>query len=60
MIRRLFAYEMMKFSGSPSASRERYYDQFSKGKVKVGPVLLTEHQAMKMYWVSRGIAPFII
>jgi hypothetical protein len=32
-----------------------------KGKGKVVPVLfLTEHHAMKAYWGSGGIAPFIL
>jgi hypothetical protein len=29
-------------------------------KGKVVPVLLTEHDAMKAYWVSVGVAPFIL
>jgi hypothetical protein len=29
-------------------------------KGKVVPVLLTEHDAMKAYWESGGIAPFIL
>jgi hypothetical protein len=33
----------------------------SKGKVKVGPVLLlTEHHAMKAHWGNGGIAPLIL
>jgi hypothetical protein len=30
------------------------------GKCKVAPVLLTEHDDMKAYWGSRGIAPRIL
>jgi hypothetical protein len=31
-----------------------------KGKGKVVPVLLTEHHAMKAYWGSGDVDPFII
>jgi len=31
-----------------------------EAKGKVVPVLLTEHHAMKTYWVSGGIAPRIL
>jgi hypothetical protein len=31
-----------------------------KGKGKAVPVLLTEHNAMKAYWVSGSIAPRIL
>jgi hypothetical protein len=33
---------------------------FKQGKIKVVPVLLTEHHAMKVYWGSGDIAPHIL
>jgi hypothetical protein len=35
-------------------------DDDGKGKVKVVPVLLTEHHAMKAYWGSGGASPLIL
>jgi len=32
----------------------------TKGEVKVVPVLLTEHDAMNLYWGSGGRAPIIL
>jgi hypothetical protein len=34
-------------------------DGKGKGKGKLVPVLLTEHHAMKTYWGSGFIAPFV-
>jgi hypothetical protein len=33
---------------------------YGKGKVKVVPVLFTEHHALKAYWGSGDIAPHIL
>jgi hypothetical protein len=45
----------MKILRTPEGVRQR------KGKGKVVPALfVTEHQAMKEYWESEGIAPLIL
>jgi hypothetical protein len=36
------------------------YSYTTEGKGRVVPVLLTEHDAMKVYWRSGGIAQLIL
>jgi hypothetical protein len=43
-----------------SIVRDVTYGESKKGKGKVVPVLLAEHNAMKTHWGTGGIAPLIL